>query len=69
MNHGKYVTTEEVSTSTNLLPKYLEEKIKASISVAFCLNLSSFLVWSNMSDHRIFTSVSTDTIQSLAGHV
>jgi hypothetical protein len=34
MNHGKHVTPEQVSTSANLLPKYLEGKIKVSTSVA-----------------------------------
>jgi hypothetical protein len=33
MNHGKHVTPKEVSTSANLLPKYLEGKIKASTSM------------------------------------
>jgi hypothetical protein len=33
MNHEKHVTPEEVFTSANLLPKYLEEKIKGSTSV------------------------------------
>jgi hypothetical protein len=35
MNHGKHVTTEEVSTSANLLPKYLEEKIKSKYISGF----------------------------------
>jgi hypothetical protein len=35
MKHGKHVTPEEVSTSTNLLPKYLKGKIKASTSVVY----------------------------------
>jgi hypothetical protein len=50
MNHGKHVTPENVSTSVNLLPKYLEGKIKLSTYVIFYLNLSVVLVWSNMSD-------------------
>jgi hypothetical protein len=33
MNHGKHVTPEEVST--NLLPNYLEGKVKANTLVVF----------------------------------
>jgi hypothetical protein len=33
MNHGKHVTPEEVSTSANLLPKYLEGKVKVNTLV------------------------------------
>jgi hypothetical protein len=32
MNHGKHVIHQEVSTSTNLLPKYFEGKIKVRTS-------------------------------------
>jgi hypothetical protein len=32
MNHEKHVIPEKVSTSANLLPKYLEGKIKVSTS-------------------------------------
>jgi hypothetical protein len=35
MNHGKHVTPKEVSTSANLLPKYLEGKIKMNTSMIF----------------------------------
>jgi hypothetical protein len=50
MNLEKHVTSDEVSMAVNLLPKYLEGKIKVSTSVVFCLNLPTVLVWSNMSD-------------------
>jgi hypothetical protein len=30
MNHGKHATPEQISTSVNPLPKYLEGKIKVS---------------------------------------
>ncbi len=33
MNHENHVTHEEVFTFADLLPKYLEEKIKASTTV------------------------------------
>jgi hypothetical protein len=32
MNHGKHVTPGKVFTSTNFVPKYLEEKIEATTS-------------------------------------
>jgi hypothetical protein len=35
MNNRKDVTPEEVSTSANLLPKYLEGKIKMNTSMIF----------------------------------
>jgi hypothetical protein len=50
MNLEKHVTSDEVSMAVNLLPKYLEGKIKVSTSVVFCLNLPTVSVWSNMSD-------------------
>jgi hypothetical protein len=33
MNHGKHVIPEKVSTSVNLLTKYLEGRIKVSTSM------------------------------------
>jgi hypothetical protein len=50
MNHAKHVTPAKVSTSANLLPKYLEGKIKVSTSEGFYRNLSIVSIWSNMSD-------------------
>jgi hypothetical protein len=35
MNHEKHVIHKEVSTYTDLLPKYLEGKIKVSISAVY----------------------------------
>jgi hypothetical protein len=35
MNHGKHIIPEEVSTFVNLLPKYLEGKIKATTLAGF----------------------------------
>jgi hypothetical protein len=51
MNHGKYIIHEKVFTSVNLLPKYLEAKIKASTSSVFYLNLLVVSVWTNMYDN------------------
>jgi hypothetical protein len=50
MNHGKHVIPEKVSMSANILPKYLEGKIKSSTSMVFYINLPVVSVWSNMSD-------------------
>jgi hypothetical protein len=42
MNHGKHVIPKKVSMSVNLLPKYLEGKIKVSASTVLPKFASGF---------------------------
>jgi hypothetical protein len=70
MNHGKHVIPKEFSIFVNLLPKYLEGKIKVSTSVIFLRKFASgFGLVEHVRHHRIFTSYSKATVQSLVGHV
>jgi hypothetical protein len=65
MNNEKHVTPDEVSTSANLLPKYLVGKSKNEYISGFYLNLPAGLFWLNIFDTNGYLHRSLQTRHNL----